>query len=236
MKKLLYLLGCFAVLAMCLTGCSESSSGSTPANAIQIESFKEGKIIKNKVVSLNDSTDVYVEYLSFTSKSAGNYSLYKNGSAITKYTDGNGNEVSVPSTFTYDSVTGKFTAGSASSYMFSANKEGEQVKVIATEQLSCEEKTPVLVAKWTGKDISFTFDAEEMVTIKNDKTEFKLGYENANGWITASNLTFFYSADNKLYYRVYTTERSEVEAVGRSACSDVIEINSPVLLLANIGM
>ena len=99
------------VFAGCSSGSSDSNlgllimaqSGSSSGATAAPEKFKENQIVKNKVVDISGENKL-VEYFEFTSETAGNYSLYKDGAKITSY-----NSVDIPATFTYDYISGKFT-------------------------------------------------------------------------------------------------------------------------------
>ena len=87
MKKnvLKWLLPLFCVVAVSIFGCKADSDdngggGTVDYNASgssELPKTKAKTVIKNKVVNLNTSADVYYEEYTFTSETAGTYSLYK---------------------------------------------------------------------------------------------------------------------------------------------------------------
>ena len=196
--------------------------------------------MKNKVIS--SGSDVYYEYLTFESETSGTYALYKDGAQVTSYTNKNGESVSVPSSFTYDAVTGKFSAGDVSSYMFNAKKDGKEVSVIAAEEMTCSQEKPALLAEWKSSSLTFKFTSDDngdnaTVTQKDGSyPEFTVPYTNDGGWITVSNFPLFFSSSNRMFYLAYVTERTEVEAVGRNASCDELNFVSPVFILADIQL
>lgn len=121
MKRIGLIAAAIVAAGLVFTGCPQNpdnggNSGidyNASGNGI-LPSFGSGKIIRNKVVNLNGSSDVYYEYLEFTSETGGNYSVYKDESGtktkVDKITLSSG-EATLPSTFTYDAESGKFTGG-----------------------------------------------------------------------------------------------------------------------------
>lgn len=120
MKRIGLIAAAIVAAGLVFTGCPQNpdnggNSGidyNASGNGI-LPSFGSGKIIRNKVVNLNGSSDVYYEYLEFTSETGGNYSVYKDESGTkTPITvspiDGT---TTLSSTFTYDAASGKFTGG-----------------------------------------------------------------------------------------------------------------------------
>ena len=111
-----------AVALLCLAACSDDGDsggggGDRAKNIITIEKYEAGTIIRNTVVNFGNTGEVYFEYLKFTSETGGEYSLYMKKSdsmadneKVTSYNNRNGDAVDVPTTFTYDSDTGKLTA------------------------------------------------------------------------------------------------------------------------------
>lgn len=121
MKRIGLIAAAIVAAGLVFTGCPQNpdnggNSGidyNASGNGI-LPSFGSGKIIRNKVVNLNGSSDVYYEYLEFTSETGGNYSVYKKGETentkVDKITLKNG-DVTLPTTFTYETASGKFTGG-----------------------------------------------------------------------------------------------------------------------------
>lgn len=229
MKKFRMLLCLFFGAVVMFGSCSSDSDDSTPpANSVDIPKYTSGKILKNKVIN-KDSNDEYFEYLTFTSETTGSYALYKNGISVP----------STPTTFTYDSSTGKFTVGSSTAYLFQTKKDNASVFVYASEEMTCSSDKPSLYAKWTISDGSaYTFDSEFKVTIKpSSSPEFSVSYSNDNGWILAGNsIPFFFSANNKMYYLAYETKSEYVNEVGRFVAGNEIELNLPVFIYAGIQL
>ena len=245
-RKFKVLLCLFLATAVMFAGCSldNDDDDTPPANSVSIPKYSSGKILKNKVVS--SGSDVYYEYLTFTSETGGTYALYKDGAQVPSYTNKNGETVTVPSSFTYDSATGKFSAGAdagdVSSYMFNTKKAGKEVSVIASEEMICSGEKPVLLAEWKSLSLTFKFTSDDngdnaTVTQKDGSyPEFTVPYTNDGGWITVSNIPLFFSSSNRMFYLAYVTERIEVEAVGRNASCDELNFVSPVFILADIQL
>ena len=241
-RKFKVLLCLFLATAVMFAGCSsdDGDDDTPPENSVSIPKYSPGKILKNKVISTGG--DVYYEYLTFTSETGGDYALYKDEKKVTSYTNKNGENVDVPSSFTYDAVTGKFSAENISSYMFNAKKNGKEVSVIASEEMTCSQEKPALLAEWKSSSLTFKFtsdDSGDNVTIKNNDEsypDFPVPYTNDGGWITVSNFPLFFSSSNRMFYLAYVTERTEVEAVGRNASCDELNFVSPVFILADIQL
>ena len=243
MKKNVKLLSLILGTACLILSCTQNEGNDKvvePENTVNIPAYSSGKVLKNKVVSTG--SDVYYEYLTFESETGGKYALYKDGTKVTSYTNKNGESVSVPSSFTYDAVTGKFSAENISSYMFNAKKNGKEVSVIASEEMTCSQKKPVLLAEWKSSSLTFKFTSDDngdnaTVTQKDGSyPEFTVPYTNDGGWITVSNIPLFFSSSNRMFYLAYVTERTEVEAVGRNASCDELNFVSPVFILADIQL
>ena len=243
MKKNVKLLSLILGTACLILSCTQNEGNDKvvePENTVNIPAYSSGKVLKNKVVSTG--SDVYYEYLTFESETGGTYALYKDGAQVTSYTNKNGESVSVPSSFTYDAATGKFSAENVSSYMFNAKKNGKEVSVIASEEMTCSQEKPVLLAEWKSSSLTFKFtsdDSGDNVTIKNNDEsypDFPVPYTNDGGWITVSNFPLFFSSSNRMFYLAYVTERTEVEAVGRNASCDELNFVSPVFILADIQL
>ena len=146
------------------------------------------------------------------------------------------------SSATYDAATGKFSAGDVSSYMFNAKKNGKEVSVIASEEMTCSQEKPALLAEWKSSSLTFKFTSDDngdnaTVTQQDGSyPEFTVPYTNDGGWITVSNFPLFFSSSNRMFYLAYVTERTEVEAVGRNASCDELNFVSPVFILADIQL
>ena len=243
MKKNVKLLSLILGTACLILSCTQNEGNDKvvePENTVNIPAYSSGKVLKNKVVSTG--SDVYYEYLTFESETGGTYALYKDGAQVTSYTNKNGGTVTVPSSFTYDAATGKFSAGDVSSYMFNAKKDRKEVSVIASEEMTCSQEKPALLAEWKSSSLTFKFTSDDngdnaTVTQKDGSCpEFTVPYTNDGGWITVSNFPLFFSSSNRMFYLAYVTERTEVEAVGRNASCDELNFVSPVFILADIQL
>ena len=243
MKKNLKLLSLILGTACLILSCTQNEGNDKvvePENTVNIPAYSSGKVLKNKVFSTG--SDVYYEYLTFTSETGGTYALYKDEKKVTSYTNKNGESVSVPSSFSYDAATGKFSTGDVSSYMFNAKKDRKEVSVIASEEMTCSQEKPALLAEWKSSSLTFKFTSDDngdnaTVTQKDGSyPEFTVPYTNDGGWITVSNFPLFFSSSNRMFYLAYVTERTEVEAVGRNASYDELNFVSPVFILADIQL
>ena len=243
MKKNVKLLSLILGTACLILSCTQNEGNDKvvePENTVNIPAYSSGKVLKNKVVSTG--SDVYYEYLTFESETGGTYALYKDGAQVTSYTNKNGESVSVPSSFSYDAATGKFSTGDVSSYMFNAKKNGKEVSVIASEEMTCSQEKPALLAEWKSSSLTFKFTSDDngdnaTVTQKDGSyPEFTVPYTNDGGWIMVSNFPLFFSSSNRMFFLVYETERSEVEAEGRNASCDELNFVSPVFILADIQL
>lgn len=243
MKKNVKLLSLILGTACLILSCTQNEGNDKvvePENTVNIPAYSSGKVLKNKVFSTGG--DVYYEYLTFESETSGTYALYKDGAQVTSYTNKNGESVSVPSSFSYDAATGKFSAGDVSSYMFNAKKDRKEVSVIASEEMTCSQEKPALLAEWKSSSITFKFTSDDngdnATVTQNDGSypEFTVPYTNDGGWIMVSNFPLFFSSSNRMFFLVYETERSEVEAEGRNASCDELNFVSPVFILADIQL
>ena len=243
MKKNVKLLSLILGTACLILSCTQNAGNDKvvePENTVNIPAYSSGKVLKNKVVSTG--SDVYYEYLTFESETGGTYALYKDGAQVTSYTNKNGESVSVPSSFSYDAATGKFSAGDVSSYMFNAKKDRKEVSVIASEEMTCSQEKPALLAEWKSSSLTFKFTSDDngdnATVTQNDGSyaEFTVPYTNDGGWITVSNFPLFFSSSNRMFYLAYVTERTEVEAVGRNVSCDELNFVSPVFILADIQL
>ena len=243
MKKNVKLLSLILGTACLILSCTQNEGNDKvvePENTVNIPAYSSGKVLKNKVVSTG--SDVYYEYLTFTSETGGDYALYKDGNKVNSYTNKNGENLDVPSSFTYDAATGKFSAENVSSYMFNAKKNGKEVSVIASEEMTCSQEKPVLLAEWKSSSLTFKFTSDDngdnATVTQNDGSypEFTVPYTNDGGWITVSNFPLFFSSSNRMFYLAYVTERTEVEAVGRNASCDELNFVSRAFILADIQL
>ena len=243
MKKNVKLLSLILGTACLILSCTQNEGNDKvvePENTVNIPAYSSGKVLKNKVFSTGG--DVYYEYLTFTSETGGTYALYKDGAQVTSYTNKNGESVSVPSSFSYDAATGKFSAGDVSSYMFNAKKDRKEVSVIASEEMTCSQEKPALLAEWKSSSLTFKFTSDDngdnaTVTQKDGSyPKFTVPYTNDGGWITVSNFPLFFSSSNRMFYLAYVTERTEVEAVGRNASCDELNFVSRAFILADIQL
>ena len=240
MKKIKSLLSILLCSTIMFFGCnSDSGSSSSGVNydvpgAVVLPTINANQIIRNKVVNLNGLSSVYYEYLIFESETGGKYSVYeeKDGQKNVINTIP-GTETVLPSTFSYDSATGKFTAGANSSYMFNAKKDGKDICAVASEILSTEaENKKTLLNKWKSeKDGYFTFDNSGYVFV-NDNA---FSYSNNNGWILITDSVPLYWAKQgdkfSLYYYVFQTERESVDEAGRMLGENAIFFESNKFLL-----
>ena len=239
MKKNVKLLSLILGTACLILSCTQNEGNDKvvePENTVNIPAYSSGKVLKNKVVSTGSDTgsDVYYEYLTFTSETGGDYSVYeeKDGTK-TKIDKIPGTETQVPSSFEYDKTTGKFTAGENSSYMFNAKKDGKDICALASEILVTEaENKNTLLNKWKSeKDGYFTFDNSGYVFVNNNA----FCYSNNNGWILITDSVPLYWAKQgdkfSLYYYVFQTERESVEEAGRMLGGNAIFFESNKFLL-----
>ncbi|MBD5399923.1 MAG: hypothetical protein HDR57_04730 [Treponema sp.] len=235
-KKLFKLVTLFASIAILTTGCADDNSNSPSSdNQVSVPTFGGGKIIKNSVV-VNESTDSYVEYLEFTSDIGGNYYVYKNGEKISSF-----NEKEISKTFSYNPETGEVTCGDVSAYMFSTKKDSETVSAFSKDRMIPADSEKGLYTTWTGNDtatptIIFEIDKDDNQTLQIAQKDviFTPSFERESGWITVKGITtdlvLYHSSNNFLFYRVYISERSEVNEVGRALIL-IEEFNSEYFIL-----
>ena len=225
-----------------LFGCAGDSSSSSAGGSVEVldvcangslPSVTDSTIIKNKVVFINGSDDVYYEYLKFTSSTAGEYSIYKQEDddlVLQSSFEG----TAIPSTFTYDEDTGLVSTGAGGNYIFEAGSDFG----VASEILSVASGTDTdkLFQEWvTGNSDTFVFsEIGTLAIISNGSTaESGADFSNKSGWITAGELSFCWvkiAGEKKLYFNAYKTERSEVSEVGRALNSDGINLVSSKFL------
>lgn len=247
MKRLKLVLAWLLLLVMVLAsiGC-KNESGDDRVNydvpgTVTLPEISDTTVIRNKVVNLNGSSDIYYEYLTFTSETGGTYSVYKSADEIkTKINTMPGTETPFPSEFEYDKLTGKFTAGTVSAYMLNARKNGTAVCAVASEILTTEaDNKKTLLNTWKSKaNESISFDNFGKAVFQSDGGNTGwFSYTNDEGWILIDGLLSLYWVNQggsyNLYYKVYETERESVEDEGRSAASaNIIKMTSSRFLLA----
>ena len=242
LKTLLALITVFSVI---FVGCASEGDDSPSAPKYDepasgnLPQVSESTVIRNKVVNLNGSTDVYYEYLTFTSATGGTYSVYKDADGTKTVVTSislNGNDYVFPTEFDYDATTGKFTAGTVSSYMFDTKKDGKAVCAVASEILTTDaENKSSLFNVWkstTGVTFEFT---PETVIISDNSVDTKLNISLKDGWILIPEdieMCWLKQGSNyNLYYPVFVTERETVEAAGKSLATDSIDLVSSKFLL-----
>lgn len=241
MGKLFALTGILA-LGLSLFSCAGDSGSSSAGGSVEVldacangslPSVSDSTIIKNKVVFINGSDDVYYEYLKFTSSTSGEYSIYKQeDDDLVLQTSFE--ETVIPSTFTYDEDTGLVSTGAGGNYIFKAGSDFG----VASEILSVASGTDTdkLFQEWvTGNSDTFNFSEIGTLTIieNGDNALYGSDFSNKSGWITAGELSFCWvkiAGEKKLYFNAYKTERSEVSEVGRALNSDEINFVSSKFL------
>ena len=240
-------LAMIAVCSVIFVGCASSEDDSSSVNygasgSGSVPEFVANSVIKNKVVNINGSTDVYYEYLTFTTDSAGTYSVYKDiDGTLTKQESITFGDIVVnfPTEFTFDKTTGKFTAGETSTYMVNAKKSGKEVYGIAGEILTTSsENKSSLMNEWvsaSGECFNFMTDGTVVYTDINGETVCP-AFTNNDGWILiAESIPLLWAKQGEaynLYYPIYETERTTVDAEGRMAvATDSIDLVSNRFLL-----
>ena len=242
LKTFLALITVFSVIFI---GCA-SEGDDTPAApkydapaSGTLPQVSENTVIRNKVVNLNGSTDVYYEYLTFTKATGGTYSVYKDvdgTKTVATSISLNGNDYVFPTEFTYDAATGKFSAGEVSSYMFDTKRDGISVCAVASEILTTEatNKTSLFNVWESATGVTFDF-SEGSVIISDNSAVINLNFENNSGWIAIPEdieMCWLKQGENyNLYYPVFVTERETVEAAGKSLATDSIDLVSSKFLL-----
>ena len=237
-KRFVSILICFTTcLTILFSFASCKQDEPAPTNQISISSYSEGTIIRNTVVNLDTEDATYYEYLTFTSSTEGSYALYLKGESentqILTFTNSSGESQAVPTTFTYDPSTGKFSTSSSSAYLFSCS----DVNIIASDLMSAVENNSSLTQTWTTSNLlTFTLNSDGTVLITDSNNVTTNGtYTEDSGWVTiecGSKIPCFYTADSKLFYLAYKTERQQVQQVGRTMDSSLCFV-SPVFLLLN---
>ena len=126
--------------------------------------------------------------------------------------------INFPTEFTFDKVTGKFTAGETSSYMINAKN-----LVILT---TASENKSSLMNEWISESGEcFNFMANGTVAFTDLNGEIACpSFSNNDGWILiAESIPLLWSKQGevyKLYYPIYETERTTVDAEGRMAVTE----------------
>lgn len=217
-----------ATMVLILSGCENSSDGINPAillalgntgvsSTVTIDTHASGDIVKNKVVGL----DAY-EYFEFTSTEGGKYYFYQNDAQVTTY-----NGEALPTSFTYDSSTGKYTVGNSSSFVFSAKKSGTLVSAIASELMTTSDNDVSFESTWTCSSGTFVFDSDKASVSYNN---ISYGYSISSGWVeVADTIPLYWDSVSKFYFTVYETTSESVEEVGRSGEATIL-YTSPVFI------
>lgn len=224
-----------SLFVSCGGGSSSSSSGvSDKAGEGSLPEIAASTVIRNKIVTFGSEEGEYYEYLTFTSETAGSYSLYKVvGSDKVKQLQYN--SVDLPDAFTYDATNGKVTTtyggNSESNYMFNVKKDAGDAFYFATDILENANDEENLFSEWNLNDTSYTFENSGLLTFKTTVSTYKFEFSNDNGFISADGLSFAWVKINdkkNLYVNVYETERETVEAEGRSLvdAEKVISVSS----------
>ena len=244
LKTFLALITVFSVI---FVGCASEGTGDDNPSAPKYDEpasgnlpqVSESTVIRNKVANLNGSTDVYYEYLTFTSTTGGTYSVYKDvdgTKTVVTSISLNGNDYVFPTEFTYDATTGKFTAGTVSSYMFDTKKDGKDVCAVASEILTtdAENKSSLFNVWKSATGVTFEFTPETVI-ISDNSVDTKLNISLKDGWISIPEdieMCWLKQGSNyNLYYPVFVTERETVEAAGKSLATDSIDLVSSKFLL-----
>ena len=242
LKTFLALITVFSVI---FVGCA-SEGDDTPAApkydepaSGNLPQVSENTVIRNKVVNLNGSTDVYYEYLTFTSATGGTYSVYKDvdgTKTVVTSISLEGIDYTFPTEFTYDAATGKFSAGEVSSYMFDTKKDEKSVCAVASEILTTEatNKTSLFNVWKSSTGVTFEFTPDTVI-ISDNSVDTKLNISLKDGWISIPEdieMCWLKQGENyNLYYPVFVTERETVEAAGKSLATDSIDLVSSKFLL-----
>ena len=241
-------LALIAVFSVIFVGCASEGTGDDNPSAPKYDEpasgnlpqVSESTVIRNKVVNLNGSTDVYYEYLTFTSTTGGTYSVYKDvdgTKTVVTSISLNGNDYVFPTEFTYDATTGKFTAETVSSYMFDTKKDGKDVCAVASEILTTDaENKSSLFNVWNSTTgVTFDFSEGTVNITLSDGNSISTAFTNNKGWISIPEdieMCWLKQGSNyNLYYPVFVTERETVEAAGKSLATDSIDLVSSKFLL-----
>lgn len=229
MKKnvLKWLLPLFCVVAVSIFGCKTDSDDNgggggkktvdyNASGSSELPKTTAKTVIKNKVVNLNGSTDVYYEEYTFNSETAGTYALYKGTEKQSKITIKE-KEYSVPESFTYDSRTGKVTITLGETplyyYISTVKKDGKTIPVVIGDILSLVDSNAdksTLFNNWKSEkyNASFKFNENGIVSFSLKGSEAYSEYSNDNGWILVGEVPFYWSklgSENVLYYMIFET-------------------------------
>lgn len=237
MKKnvLKWLLPLFCVVAVSIFGCKTDSDDNGGKKTVDYNASGSSElpkttaktVIKNKVVNLNGSTDVYYEEYTFNSETAGTYALYKGTEKQSKITIKE-KEYSVPTSFTYDSRTGKVTINLGETplfyYISTVKKDGKTIPVVIGDILSLVDSNAdrsTLFNNWKSEKYkaSFKFNKSGIVSFSLKGREAYSEYSNDNGWILVGEVPFYWSklgSENVLYYMIFETTQ---EISNRTALS-----------------
>lgn len=237
MKKnvLKWLLPLFCVVAVSIFGCKTDSDDNGGGKTVDYNASGSSElpkttaktVIKNKVVNLNGSTDVYYEEYTFNSETAGTYALYKGTEKQSKITIKE-KEYSVPESFTYDSGTGKVTINLGETplyyYISTVKKDGKTIPVVIGDIFSLVDSNAdksTLFNNWKSEKykVSFKFNKSGIVSFSLKGNEAYSEYSNDNGWILVGEVPFYWSklgSENVLYYMIFETTQ---EISNRTALS-----------------
>lgn len=237
MKKnvLKWLLPLFCVVAVSIFGCKTDSDDNGGGETVDYNASGSSElpkttaktVIKNKVVNLNGSTDVYYEEYTFNSETEGTYALYKGTEKQSKITIKE-KEYSVPESFTYDFRTGKVTITLGETplyyYISTVKKDGKTIPVVIGDILSLVDSNAdksTLFNNWKSEKYkaSFKFNKSGIVSFSLKGREAYSEYSNDNGWILVGEVPFYWSklgSENVLYYMIFETTQ---EISNRTALS-----------------
>lgn len=200
----------------------ECASGSLPE-------ITDSTVIKNKIVFLNGSEDVYYEYLKFTSETGGEYSIYKlEGEDLVQQNTFEGN--SVPSSFVYDKDTGKVTVA-FDAYIFKAGSYFGVAEGVCTPLSG--DLSLGLFQEWNAGSFNVYFDEIGTCAFIPTGSIGGISFTNNKGWISANEVGFCWvkiNNVNTLYYLAYQTERSTVDEPGRACSTNEINLVSSKFL------
>ena len=226
---------------MAFMGCKDSDNDDSrpEPDAIEVttEKYTNGQILRNTVIMLNGSDDVYYEYFTFSSETEGAYALYKSehgqNNAVTEY-----NGKVLPTTFAYDGLTGKFTFGDTEnpmleSYTYKYTVGNSDYFGMAAETLVGSDGSTggSFYKTWksslgSGTEYRFTAEGDAYACTVND--ELNMRFAITNGKFSVGDVPFFWGKLNNetvLYCFAYDTERKTVEAVGRNALRNGMTID-----------
>ena len=259
-RKFKVLLSLILGAVVMFTGCSSGGDDSTGPNYnvsmnISYEEFKEGDIIKNKVLTTGTGNMSYYEYLTFTSSNEGTYSLYSfvhqndaTSEGIDEYTKLSENPFAegkaLPEEFTYDSEKGAITleinGKSVTTYFFKLDSKAFAAQECLSPVTGNDKNS--LFRGWKTQDgQTFTFsDGGKVSYKKTDESEaVQASYTNNDGVILVnSSIPFCWTktaSENNLFYNARETERKSVTAEGRNISSKTeIEFITDGLMFARV--